>query len=326
MVATLVSRIALIVVLLLPVTPAWGELKARPGLIWDVQAHAAITREALDTRIAAARFVLLGEKHDKADHHRFQGDVLKSLISAGRRPTLVWEMLPRSRQSKIDTFLATGEEDPTAFALAVGWKDLGWGDWSLFQPVAKAALAGHLPQRAAGFDRDDLKAVGREGLDALPSDLSARRPKGPVLTPDQEKTIEDAVFDGHCGYVPRAHLGPMIQVQVARDLAMADALTLSAEPDGAVLVAGSQHVRRDAGVPVHLARMAPGASVLAIRFVEIERDAETDDPLDHETLAGAGAHDILWFTEPGPDKDYCADLAKRFGLKGKPAHGKSNSD
>ncbi|MDG2286606.1 MAG: ChaN family lipoprotein [Alphaproteobacteria bacterium] len=322
MVASLVSRIILIGAVLLSVAPAWGEIAARPGLIWDVQTRAPITRETLDARIAAARFILLGEKHDNADHHRLQGDVLKSLISAGRRPALAWEMLPRSRQSRIDTFLATGEEDPTAFGLAVGWKDLGWGDWSLFQPIAEAALAGHLPQRAAGLDRDNLKAVGQAGLDALPSDLSARRPKGPALTPDQEKIIEDAVFDGHCGYVPRAHLGPMIQVQVARDLAMADALARSAKPDGAVLITGSQHVRRDAGVPVHLTRMVPGASILTIRFVETERDAETSEPQDDEALAGTGAHDILWFTEPGPDKDYCADLAKRFGLKGKPAQGK----
>ena len=141
--------------------------------------------------------------------------------------------------------------------------------------------------------------------------------------------IENAVFEGHCGYLPRAHLGPMINVQIARDLTLAAAITdavgHSGGQNGAVLIAGSQHVRRDAGVPVHLARMLPEASILVIGFVEIAKD-KTAEPFNAGELAKTGAHDILVFTDPGPDKDYCADLAKRFGLKDKPVHAKPKSD
>ena len=299
-------------------TAARAEIAARPGLIWDVAARAPISREALDQRIAAATYVLLGEKHDNSHHHRLQGEVLARLVEAGRRPTLVWEMLPRSLQPRIDTYLEEKDADADGFAAAVGWAGLGWGDWSLFRPIAKAALAGRVAQRAGGLDRAELKAVGRGGIEALPKDLAARLPDGEPLSPARRKIIEDAVFNGHCGYVPRAHLGPMISVQIARDLSLADALARLPAPGGAVLIAGSQHVRRDAGAPVHLARMRPGATILAIGFVETG-SARRPDPL---ALARTGGHDILWFTRPGPDKDYCAGLAKRFGLKGKPGHGK----
>ena len=306
---------------MLSANPAPAEIAARPGLIWDVEARAPISREALDQRIAATTYVLLGEKHDNPHHHRLQGEVFARLVETGRRPALVWEMLPRSLQPRIDTYLETRDANGDGFAKAIGWAALGWGDWSLFRPVAAAALAGRVPQRAGGLDRSALKAIGRGGMTALPKDLAARLGGGDPLSPAQVKIIEDAVFDGHCGYVPRAHLGPMISVQTAKDLALADALARSMDPDGAVLIAGSQHVRRDAGAPVHLARMRPAASILAIGFVET-RPGSRPDPLE---LAKTGAHDILWFTKPGPDKDYCADLAKRFGLKAKPVHGEPKS-
>ena len=99
----------------------------------------------------------------------------------------------------------------------------------------------------------------------------------------------------------------MITVKIPRNLtlvaAIADAVGHSGDKNGTVLIAGSEHVRCDAGVPVHLTRMLP--EVLVIGFVE--------------TAKRKGAHSILWFTEPGPNRDYCADLAKRFRLKDKPA-------
>jgi uncharacterized iron-regulated protein len=300
-------------VLTLAAVPAVSraEIAARPGLIWDVAARAPITRQALEERLAGTAYILLGEKHDNAGHHLLQGKILARLTRAGRRPALVWEMLPRRAQGAIDAYLARRDADPDGFASVVGWDNLGWGDWEPYRSIASGAIAGGLRQFAGGLDRSDLKAIGKGGLGALPDDLSARLSGGDPLTPPQRKLIEDAVHEGHCGFVPRAHLGPMISVQIARDLALADALARSAPPEGAVLIAGAQHVRRDAGAPIHLARMRPGAAAISLRFVEVDPD-QAPDPL---ALARTGAHDILWFTGPGPDKDYCGDLARRFGKK-----------
>src|SRR5687767_16011942 len=41
------------------------------GRIWDVAGARFIITEALVARLAPARFVLLGERHDNADHHAF---------------------------------------------------------------------------------------------------------------------------------------------------------------------------------------------------------------------------------------------------------------
>lgn len=308
-------RVAFVMATLASIAPAAiAEIAARPGLIWDVAARAPITRQALEERLATTSYVLLGEKHDNPWHHELQGEIIDGLVKAGRRPSLVWEMLPRAKQPALDGVVAQADPSPDAFAETVGWASLGWGDWSLFRPIAAAAIAGRLPQRAAGLDRSDVRAVARNGLPALPPDLSRGLPAGKPLSESQRRVIEDAVYHGHCGFMPRDRLGPMISVQIARDLALADAVARSEPSDGAVLIAGAQHVRLDAGAPVHLARMRPDASVISISFVEAA-PGSPPNPLD---LARTGSHDYFWFTRPGPAKDYCGDLAKRFGMKSKP--------
>src|SRR6266480_2784062 len=76
--------------------PEWqsplGRDHALIGTIWDVRAGVAITPETFVTRVAARRFVLLGEKHDNPDHHRLQAWVVGALIAAGRRPAVAFEM------------------------------------------------------------------------------------------------------------------------------------------------------------------------------------------------------------------------------------------
>lgn len=157
-------------------TPATAEIAARPGLIWDVSARAPIPRQALEKRLAATSYVLLGEKHDNPRHHELQGEIIAGLVQAGRRPSVVWEMLPRAKQPILDTFYAQADLSPDAFAEVIGWAELGWGDWSLFRPIAAAAISGRLPQRAGGLNRPNVRAVARGGLPALPPDLATRLP------------------------------------------------------------------------------------------------------------------------------------------------------
>jgi len=71
-----------------------------------------------------------------------------------------------------------------------------------------------------GLESADLNAAERKGLNVLPGDLAARLPTGAVLSQSQEKVIEGSVFEGHFGYLPRAHLGPTITVKIARDLTL----------------------------------------------------------------------------------------------------------
>jgi hypothetical protein len=87
----------------------------------------------------------------------------------------------------------------------------------------------------------------------------------------------------------------MIEAQQARDAHLARAL-LDHASDGAVLIAGNGHVRRDFGVPLHLARWAPDASVASVGLLEVSPGDETPgDALAHLD-GGVIPFDYVWFT------------------------------
>ena len=106
----------------------------------------------------------------------------------------------------------------------------------------------------------------------------------------------------------------MARVQRAWDGILAENLVTGAGlkgADGAFLIAGGGHARKDYGVPLYLARMAPGRGVLVVAFMEVE-GGETK-PADYaEAFGGVLPFDYIWFTPRADDKDHCAELKKHF--------------
>ena len=49
------------------------------GRIWDVRAARFVDSDALTRRLAGARYVLLGEKHDNPDHHQIQAALVRAM-------------------------------------------------------------------------------------------------------------------------------------------------------------------------------------------------------------------------------------------------------
>lgn len=274
-----------------------------------VRAETARGEEFLGTALAAHRFVLLGEKHDNPDHHLIQARLLSRMIAAGRRPAVVWEMVGRDKQPAIDALAAGAKADPDRFADAVGWAESGWPDWEFYRPIAEVALAAGLPMVAGNIDRDTVRRIAR-GAEDIDGDLRRVLRLDAPLPEPVGKALGEAVYRGHCELVPRAHLAPMVRVQIARDASLAEAMVRAAAgADGAVLIAGGQHVRRDTGVGYHLLRHHGVRDLVSLALLERGADgtAEPDRTLSRK-------FDYVWFTEQAhPDRDYCAGLEARFG-------------
>jgi uncharacterized iron-regulated protein len=79
---------------------------------------------------------------------------------------------------------------------------------------------------------------------------------------------------------------------------MADSL-LAAERDGAVLIAGTGHVRTDRGVPAYLRLRRPDATVASLAFLEVDRRRAA--PAHYADLP----YDYVWFTPGTDDTDPC---------------------
>ena len=73
-----------------------------------------------------------------------------------------------------------------------------------------------------------------------------------------------------------------------------------------MLISGFGHARTDRGVPVHLARLAPAATVVAVAMIEIVE--EQVDPSYYSGQLGASElpFDFIWFTPRADLEDPCA--------------------
>lgn len=286
-----------------------GRDQPLAGRIWDVRAGAFVEPRTLAARLAASRYVLLGERHDNPDHHALQARLVRDLIAAGRRPAVGFEMFATDDGPAIARYLVASPKNAAGLGDAVGWKRGGWPDWRLYQPIAQAALDAGLRIVATNLSRAATEALRRNGLGGLGAAMLAQLRLDPPPAPPVRAAMAREIRDAHCGRAPESALDRMVDVQWARDARMAEALARTGGRDGAVLIAGAGHVRRDRGVPVHLARHAPGTSVASVAMLEVEATAAA--PADYAAgFDGALPFDFVWFTPRIDDVDPCEKFKK----------------
>ena len=295
-----------------PVAIDWRSPAGRDhplvGRVWDVRAARFIDEAALVRQIREARFVLLGEMHDNVDHHLLQARVLRALVDAGRRPAVAFEMLRPAQGAALAGHLAARPGDSAGLGDAVGWATSGWPEWKIYEPIARVALDAGLPIVPANLDDDRLRAMRRDGVGALDPALVTRYGLDTPLPDATQTAMTDEIREAHCGHVSGAGAGVMVTMQRARDASLAEALLSAPGSDGAVLIAGSGHVRVDRGVPAHLRRAAPSARGSAIAFVEVDPDRR--EPTQYHRGDGGLPFDYVWFT-PGHRRDDPCETFRR---------------
>ncbi len=287
----------------------WESAVARAhplvGRVWDVRAERFVEPRDLTGRLAASRFVLLGERHDNPDHHALQARLVREVIAAGRRPALGFEMFSTDDAAAIARYLARSPRDAAGLGDAVNWKRTGWPAWRLYQPIAQAALDAGSPIVATNLSRASIEALRRNGLGGLGPAIVAQLKLDVLPTPATRAAMAQEIRESHCGQAPEATLDRMVDMQWARDARMAEALARAGGRDGAVLIAGTGHVRRDRGVPAHLARHAPGTGVVSVAFLEVQAEAIAPAAYAEHWDGGTLPFDYVWFTPRIDDVDPC---------------------
>jgi uncharacterized iron-regulated protein len=217
--------------------------------------------------LVQADVVLLGEVHDEVAHQRAHRTVVQDLAAQGRLAALAIEM---AEEGTTTTGLPR-DAGEAAVRQALRWNDDGW-PWRAYGPAVMAAVSAGVPVLGANLPRSRMRAAMADA--ALDGRLDA-----PALAKQRE-----AIRTGHCDLLPTQQLGPMVRVQVARDVAMARTIEAALAPGKTVvLLAGSGHVDPAVGVPRHLPPR------LVVRPVLLPRSGE------------------------GPAKDHCADLRRQIG-------------
>lgn len=219
----------------------------------------ALDEAAALARLAEARVVLLGERHDSARDHRWQAATLAGL--AARRPQIIigLEMVARAAQPALDGWFS-GRLDRDAFLRESRWA-ADWGfDPGLYAPILDLCRDRRLPMVGLNIPRDLVRAIGRDGWNAVPA-----RDRG-WLTPAVPATpaYRAYLFAMTGGRRPdRAAQAPddpafdrFVRAQQAWDRAFACAIAaaLDTAPDALVVgLIGRGHLEFGHGTPAQLA-------------------------------------------------------------------------
>ena len=273
------------------------------GTIWDARVGGSATREALHSALRAARYRLLGEVHDNPDHHDFQLDCLVALGEGGLRPAVAFEQIDRERESVLQRLLASGGATAEAVAEATGFDRKNWR-WEFYRPLVEAALRYRMPIRAANLSRAAAGRVVNAGLDALGEGRKVALRIDAVWSEERERVLRAIIVDAHCGALPDSIVPGMVLAQRARDATLAEAL-IDAGPDGAVLITGNGHVRRDLGVHVYLSAARPGGPIVSVGLLEVEAGKTDPEAYLADSAGGEAQYDFVRFTPRWDRPDPC---------------------
>ena len=240
----LVSLVFLTPALVSAACPAPGE--------WRDASGQRLSPNDLFEDAAAAQVVLLGERHDRMEHHRWQLHALAALHA--RRPDMVigLEMLPRESQPALDAWVA-GELDEQRFLMESNWAS-AWGfDADLYFPILHFARMHRVPMLAINLDRSLASRLGNEGWDAVPP-VERHHITPPASATDGYREYLGRVFAEHpLAHVDDADIERFVAGQLVWDRAMAAGLAGAAE-EGilAVGLMGAGHLEYGHGVPHQL--------------------------------------------------------------------------
>ncbi|HEX8594115.1 MAG TPA: ChaN family lipoprotein [Pseudomonas sp.] len=257
------------------------------GMIHEIKSGQEVTPQQLVERLSKASRVLVGEQHDNPDHHALQLWLLHVL--ADRRPqgSLLLEMINPDQQASVDaTRAAIARADyPQDLTAALHWQK-GW-DWAQYGPIVRYAIAQPYPLLSANLDTAEVMSVYKQPP-VQDGNLSA--------APGVREKLLDQVRASHCGLLPEDQLPAMVAIQQMRDRRMAE--RLMAAPAPALLFAGNWHVRKDVGVPLHMADLGVEEAPVVLILAEVG------------ALVESASADYVWYTAATPDQDYCAQMRK----------------
>ncbi|WP_192499400.1 ChaN family lipoprotein [Skermanella pratensis] len=236
----------------------------------DKAAGGAIAVPDLFHRASRAPVVLLGERHDSAEHHRWQLHTLAGLHA--HRPELVigMEMFPRRIQPALDRWIG-GHTTEEEFLAESDWRTV-WGyDSALYMPILQFARMNRIPVVALNVDRALTARVGREGWNSIPP--SDREGVGdPARAPSAYTDNLAEIYSAH-GREPAAGdvrddpaFRRFQEAQLLWDRAMAEAIAEAHRRTAATVVGivGAGHMERRHGIPHQLADLGIGDSMVLL--------------------------------------------------------------
>ena len=263
--------LALLAITLLP-APALSH-ECVPRGAWRAPGPAGLRplpAQQLIGDLARRSVVLLGERHDSAEHHRWQLHVIAALHAA--RPDMVigLEMFPRRVQPALDRWVA-GELSEAEFLRASEWREVWQMDPQLYFPIFHFARMNRIPMTALNVERTLTRAVRQKGFDSVPEDLREGIARPATPSAQYVEFLRKFFAEHEAGEQARAaaeEVAPddsgfqhFVESQLLWDRAMAQGIADALKRTPAPLVVGligGGHIVNRYGVPHQLEALGVG--------------------------------------------------------------------
>lgn len=265
--------------------------------------------------LAGARVVYLGERHTVARHHQAQAQILADLAARKRPLVLALEQIEAYQQPIVERF-NRGELDFAQLAEALQW-GRRWHGYEQYRPVLEAARRYAIPVLALNARAETIRQVARGGgLAKLAPAIRKELPAEVQLDDPPYRRLLELQMAVHMAATP-ARLRPMVEAQIARDEAMADALAAYLQTEQgrgrtAVVICGGGHVAYGLATAARVRRRLPGVVERIVLFSESgdvqlsPEDKAVSRPITitHQQLRDLGRPigDYLQATEPKRDR------------------------
>jgi len=229
----------------------------------DSEAPRATPVNELIGEVARRDVVLLGERHDVADDHRWQLHTLAALHALRPNMVIGFESFPRRVQPALDRWVA-GELSEQRFLEQSEWTKVWSYPAELYLPLFQFARMHRVPMIALNVEHDLTQAIAREGWDGVPAARKEGVSRPAAASPAYKEMLFD-IYKEHRkerdkdkGAGEAARDDPaflrFVDSQTTWDRAMAEALAKRVRAGGPLVVGvmGAGHVERGYGVPHQL--------------------------------------------------------------------------
>ena len=271
-----------------------------------------ISREQLLEEMLTADVIYLGERHDNPRHHELQLELLQELVARGRKPALGLEVFYLGQTSTLMSYAGgsgkhggVSEDDKDTILRNV----LGWGgenrdeDWSFYGPLVRFARDNDLTVFGMDLSRSIRRRITRSGIAGLTNVERSQLDRTDLDDPIYSAYMREQFVHAHCGYSKQDYLDRLYENWLARNDAMAMAITETLkEQDGEPVVAvlGAGHTQHNMAVYERVAYRRPTVRQVNLGFRQV-----ADEPrpakdylasLEYQGRTFAPDHEYIWFT------------------------------
>jgi len=250
--------------------PALAEIQWHPPAV--VSGAEDLDFEGLVAKLAEKRVVMIGEVHDRYDHHLNQLELVCRLHRRHADLAIGLEFFQQPFQDPLDAYLDLRIDTPDMLT-QTEYYDRWHFDYRLYAPILEFARGHGIPVVALNAPKEISSKVAKEGISSLSEKERAQFPAQLDRDVPGYRERLQAVFDEH-PEIQHMDFGNFVDAQLIWDESMAEraARYLEAHPDAyLVVLAGDGHITRS-GIPARFARRS-GVEAVAVLQGEAEDSA-----------------------------------------------------